>query len=91
MKSDVTEKFATTVSVDGCGVLSETHNVWNGLNVDITRVSSVGNFLPISELPERESRDLHQSAIRGSTPHCSLKLSPEVFSTREYLRKTVEV
>ena len=37
----------------------------------------------------REVRDLHQTAIRGSTPDFSSRLSTEVFSTSGYFRMTV--
>ena len=38
MKSDGTKKLATTGSVDGCSVLSETKFVSTSLRVDTTRV-----------------------------------------------------
>ena len=39
----------------------------------------------------REARVWHLTAYRGSTPDFSLRLSPEVFSTRGNFRKTTEV
>ena len=44
-KSDSTEMFAMTGSVDGCRVLPETQVVGTRLRVDTTRVVSVGGLL----------------------------------------------
>ena len=48
-----------------------------------------GGFPPPLWSCRREVRVLHQTAIRGSTPDFSSRLSPEVFSTSGYFRKTV--
>ena len=52
-KSDGTEKFATTGSVDSSIVLPETHFVRTRLRVDNTVALSVGGFLPLWEYQER--------------------------------------
>ena len=45
-KSDGTNEFATTDSMDGCNVLPETQFVGSRLRVDATWVLSVGGSLP---------------------------------------------
>ena len=45
-KSDGTEEFATTGSMDGCSVLPETQFGGTRLRVVITRVLSLGDSLP---------------------------------------------
>ena len=52
-KFDGTEKNAMTGSVERCSVLSESQFVATRLRVDTTRISSVGDFYLIWELPER--------------------------------------
>ena len=52
-KSDGTEVFEMTVSVDNCNILLETRFVSARLLVDTTWVLSVGSFLPLWQLPER--------------------------------------
>ena len=44
-KSDGTEKFATTGSVDGCSILMETQFVGTHLSMDTTQALSVGGSL----------------------------------------------
>ena len=51
--SDGIEKFTMTGSVDGHSVLPETQFVGARLHMDTTQVLSVGDFLPLWELPER--------------------------------------
>ena len=85
-----TEDFAITSSVDGRSILMETQFVWTRLPVNTTRLLSVGVPFPLWELLERR-QSLHQSTFRGSTPDFSLRLSPNVFSTRRYFRKTARV
>ena len=74
--------------MDGCNVLPETLFAGTRLRVDTTRVVSVGGSPPLWSC-WREVRVLHQTAFRGSTPDFSSRLSPEVFSTSGYFRKTV--
>ena len=74
--------------MDGCNILPETQFAGTRLRVDTTRVLSVEFPTPLVE-QRREVRVLHQTAIMGSTPDFSSRLSPEVFSTSGYFRKTV--
>ena len=61
------------------------------LRVDTTRVLSVGGFLPPwGAAGERSEFDI-KPPLLGSTPDFSLRLSPEVFSTSGYFRKTAGV
>ena len=45
-KSDGTDEFATTGSVDGCSIRPETHFNGTRLHVDTTQVLSVGAPVP---------------------------------------------
>ena len=53
-KCDGREKFAPTRSVDGCRVLLETQYVESRLGMGTIQVLSVGCFLPLWRLPERD-------------------------------------
>ena len=98
-KYDGTEKFATTGSVDGCSILPEIQCVGTRLHLDSTQASYVcmlfntcfisrGFPSPFGSC-RRKARICPQTVFRGSIPDFSSKLSPEVFSTRGYLCKTV--
>ena len=89
-KSDGTEELTATGSVDGCSVLQDTKIVGICLLVHTIRVLSVQVPFPMGSY-QREARVQHQTAFRGSTPDFSSKLSPEVFSSRGYIRKTLGV
>ena len=61
------------------------------LRVDTTRVLSEGGFLlPLGAAGERSEFNI-KPPLLGSTPDFSLRLSPEVFSTSGYIRKTAGV
>ena len=58
-KSDGTEKFATTGSVDSCSVLSETQFVGTRIRVDTIRVLSVDDFFhPIGAAVVKQEFDI---------------------------------
>ena len=90
-KSDGTNEFMTTDSMDGCNVLPETQFVGNRLRVDTTRVLSVGVSLPPLGAAGERSEFSIKPPIGGPTPDFSSRLSPEVFSTSGYFRKTAVV
>ena len=74
--------------MDGCNVLPETQFVRIRKRVDTTRVLFVGVSFPLEELPDR-GQSLTSNGFLGSTPDFSSRLSPEVFSSSGYFRKTV--
>ena len=65
MKSDGTKMFATTGSVDGCSFLPVTKFVRTSLCMNATWVL---RFPSPYRSCRRETRILHQTAFRGSTP-----------------------
>ena len=77
-----------TGSVDGCSIHPETLLVRNHLRVDTTLVFSVGAFLaPMGAAGERPEFDI-KPPLGAPLLIFPSKLSPEVFSTRGYFRKT---
>ena len=89
-KSDGTKEFATTDSMDCCNVLQETQFVGTRLRVDTHGFICEGFPSPLGSC-RREVLVWHQTAFRGSTPDFSTRLSPEVYSTSGYFRKTAGV
>ena len=87
-KLDGTKEFATTDSMDGCNVLSETQFVGNRLRVDTTRVLSVGGSLPCWGAAGETSEFNIKPPLGAPLLIFLSRLSPEVFSTSGYFRKT---
>ena len=87
-KSDGTETFATTSSVDGYSVLPETKFVGDPPAHGHHTRFLCKRFPPPYGNYRREARFGHQNAYRGFTPDFSSSLSSEVFSTRGYFHKT---
>ena len=86
--SDGTEKFTTTGSVDICSVLSEIQLIGTSLHVDTTQVSCVWGRIPLMEAArERPEFDI-KPTLWALLLIFSSRVSPNVFSTRGYLRKT---
>ena len=81
-KSNGTEEFVTTSSVDGYSVLLKTHIDGTRLRVDTTHILFIGCSLPLCELPER-GQSFTSNRLSGSI------LSPDVFTTRGYFHKKV--
>ena len=80
-----------TDSMDSCSVLPETQFVGTHLHKDTTHVLSVGGSLP----PWRSADEKPEFDIKPplGVPVLifSSRLSPEVFFTRGYIRKTAVV
>ena len=90
-KSDGTKEFATTDSMDGCNVLPETQFAGTRLRVDTTLVLSVGgNLPPCGAAGERSDFNI-KPPLGAPLLIFSSRLSPEVFSTSVYFRKTAGV
>ena len=87
MKSDGSEEFAATGSVDGIRVNPETHFIAARMYVDTTLALAIGDsFLPLGAAGERPD-SLHHSAVHGYNSQSSLRLAIEICLSGEYLRK----
>ena len=82
-RSDGTEKFTTTGSVDDCSVLPETQFVGTLLRMNTTQLLSAWVPFPYGSC-SRQARVRHQAALRDTTtPNLASGLSPEAFSARK--------
>ena len=90
-KSDGTKEFAMTDLMDGCNVLPETQFVGTRLRVDTTWVFSVGGSIPPCGAAGERSEYNIKPPLGAPLLIFSSRLSPEVFSTSGYFRKTAGV